>query len=47
LPLVTCGQVMDRPVSTWPTAVLFWNVTMTVLACDDLALLLTEDDEED
>ena len=22
---------MDRPVSTWPTAVLFWNVTVTVL----------------
>src|SRR5882724_11633795 len=32
LPLVACGQVMDSPVSSWPTAVLFWNETLTVFA---------------
>ena len=31
LPLVACGQVMDSPVSTWLTVVLFRNVITTVL----------------
>src|SRR5438034_7282774 len=36
LPLVACGQGMDRPVSVWFIAVLFWNVTMTVFAVNVL-----------
>jgi hypothetical protein len=30
LPLVICGQLICSAVSTWATAVLFWNVITTV-----------------
>ena len=30
---------MDRPVSTWPIAVLFWNVTVTVFCGPNVLLV--------
>src|SRR6266852_3225230 len=40
LPLIACGQVMDSPVSTWATAVLFWNVIVIVFPANVLLVTM-------